>query len=264
MRATRSLRAPLATDRPDPHRAPPRSDRVAHPSRALLHAGRAPSRWLVRRRYDVRVTGAEHVPATGPVILAANHVGVVDGPMLSMFAPRPVHCLTKIEMFTGRTGAFLLAAGQVPLDRFRVDPRGVRTSLRVLRDGGALGIFPEGVRGAGELDRFHRGAAYLALVSGAPVVPVTVVGTREPGGHRESLPLRGARLDFVFGEPVDLGRVAWPRTRELVEAGSQALRERMLAAQSHALATTGRTLPGPLPAGELEPDPGDGVTEQSA
>ena len=193
---------------------------------------------------------------------------MADGPLLAIFAPRPVHAWTKVEMFRGGLGRFLLRCGQIPLDRFTVDPRAVRLGLRVLRDGGAVGVFPEGARGDGELGLFHRGAAYLALVTGAPVVPVTIVGTREPGGHTDSLPPRGSRIDLVLGEPVALGRVEWPRTRELVAASSTALRRRMLDAQAVALADTlagtGRTLPGPLPAGEHEPDPGGGVTEQSA
>ena len=68
----------------------------------------------------------------------------------------------------------------------------MKTCLRVLRDGGVVGIFPEGTRGAGEFDRFHRGAAYLALVTGAPVVPVVILGTREPGGGTERAARRAA------------------------------------------------------------------------
>lgn len=245
------------------HLLPPRTDAVVHPLRRPMSVGRPPSRWLMRSRWDVRVHGAEHVAAHGPVVLAGNHVGLMDGPLLAAFAPRPVHVLTKVEVFTGGLGRFLTAAGQVPVDRFTVDPAAVRTSLRVLRDGGVVGVFPEGVRGDGSLDRFHRGAAYLALVTGAPVVPFTVVGTREPGGHTDSVPARGARLDLAFGEPLDLGRVDWPRTRELVAACSTTLRRRMLDHQTDALAHLGRTLPGPLPAGELEPEPGGGVTEHS-
>ncbi len=253
----------VVTAREPHHRLPPRTDTVAHPSRWLLHGGRPPSRWLVRRRWDVRVHGAGHVPATGPVVLAGNHVGLMDGPLLAAHAPRPVHVLTKTEVFDGGLGRFLRAAGQIPVDRFVHDPAAVRRGLRVLRDDGVLGVFPEGVRGDGSLDRFHRGAAYLALVTGAPVVPFTVVGTREPGGHTDSVPARGARLDLAFGEPLDLGRVDWPRTRELVAACSTTLRRRMLDHQTDALAHLGRTLPGPLPAGELEPEPGGGVTEHS-
>ena len=78
------------------------------------------------------------------MILRPNHVGVIDGPLLAIFAPRPVHALTKMEMFKGFMGGFLLGAGQIPLDRFNPDPRAVKSCLRVLRDGRAVGIFPEG------------------------------------------------------------------------------------------------------------------------
>lgn len=242
------------------HTEPPRTDRTPHPPRLMLRGLRPVARRVLRHRYDVRVHGAERVPATGPVILAANHVGVIDGPLLASFAPRPVHALTKIEMFEGRLGWFLRGTGQVPLDRFVIDPSGVRRAVRVLRDGGCLGIFPEGARGSGELELFHRGAAYFALVTGAPIVPVVLLGTREPGGHTDSLPARGARIDLLFGTPFALGRRPWPRRRADVETASLQLRERMLHDLREALAATGRSLPGPLPAGEHEPDPTGGVT----
>jgi 1-acyl-sn-glycerol-3-phosphate acyltransferase len=242
------------------HTQPPRTDHTPHPPRLMLEKLRPVARWLIRRRYDVLVHGAEHVPASGPVIFAANHVGVIDGPLLAIFAPRPVHALTKIEMFRGRLGRFLHYSGQIPLDRFVSDPGAVRQALRVLRDGGTVGIFPEGRRGAGELDRFHRGAAYLALVTGAPVVPVIMIGTREPGGHTGSLPRRGARIELVLGAPFTLEQMAWPRRRRDVETASLQLRDRMLDDLREALVTTGRSLPGPLPSGEQEPDPSGGVT----
>jgi 1-acyl-sn-glycerol-3-phosphate acyltransferase len=242
------------------HLEPPRTDRTPHPPRGMLRRLRPVARWLIRRRYDVRVTGAEHVPTSGPVILAANHIGVIDGPLLAIFAPRPVHALTKVEMFRGRLGRFLHHSGQIPLDRFVADPAAVKQGVRVLRDGGVVGVFPEGRRGAGELDRFHRGAAYLALVSGAPVVPVILIGTREPGGHTGSLPPRGARIELVVGAPFTLEQMPWPRRRADVETASLRLRDRMLDDLREALVTTGRSLPGPLPSGELEPDPSGGVT----
>lgn len=246
------------------HHELPRSDRTPAPRRLMLHGLRPIARRVIRRRFEVRVHGSEHVPTTGPVIFAANHVGVMDGPILAIFAPRPVHALTKVEMFRGRTGRFLRGAGQIPLDRFNADPAAVRTCLRVLRDGRAIGIFPEGSRGAGDLQRFHRGAAYLALVSGAPVVPVIFLGSREPGGHTNDLPRRGGVVDMVVGQPVTHDALAWPRTREQVERTSLLLREHLLATLAHARALTGRDLPGPLPASEVELDPPTGVTEQGA
>jgi 1-acyl-sn-glycerol-3-phosphate acyltransferase len=247
-----------------PHHEPPRSDRVRFPPRFLLYRFRPLGRWVIRRRFAVRLHGVEHVPESGPLIFCANHIGVADGPLLAIFAPRPVHALTKSEMFRGPLGRFLRATGQIPLDRFNVDPAAARACLRVLRDGATVGIFPEGRRGAGDLERFHRGAAYFALATGAPVVPVAFLGTREPGAHSGALPPRGGAVDIVFGPPHPLEKVPWPRTKEQVERSSMLLRERMLVHLDHAKALTGRELPGPLPPTDVEPDPATGVTEQGA
>ncbi len=232
-----------------------------HPPTRLLAVVRPVSTWLARRRWPVRVHGADQVPAEGGVILAANHVGVLDGPLLAAFAPRPVHALTKQEMFTGPLGGFLRLAGQIPLDRFHPDPAAVRSCLRVVRDGGVVGIFPEGTRGSGLLERFHHGAAYLALVTGAPVVPVTMIGTRPPGGGTNALPARGEPMDLVLGTPWRTAQQPWPRTREHVGAASVLLRGHMLSELDGALARTRRSLPGPLPAGQSEDDPETGLVE---
>ena len=180
-------------------------------------------------------------------MVTANHIGIIDGPLMATFAPRPVHALTKIEMFDGRLGRFLTFAGQIPLDRSRTDPFAVRMALRVLRDSGTVGVFPEGTRGNGELDSFRRGAAYLAMVTGAPVVPLTFIGSREPGGHTNSLPPRRARIDIVVGQPIPVDAVPWPRLSTEVAALSDDLHQQMLTGLKDALAETGRDLPGPLP-----------------
>jgi 1-acyl-sn-glycerol-3-phosphate acyltransferase len=242
----------------------PRTDRTRHPVRRPLHWLRPLARFLLRRRYRITVHHGDRVPLTGPVLFASNHVGVIDGPLLAIFSPRPVHALTKEEMFQGLMGVVLRFSGQINQDRFNTDPAAVRAALRVLRDGGAVGIFPEGARGAGDLTRFHRGAAYLAMAGGATVVPVTQLGTREPGGHSGSLPRRGARIELVYGEPIEVPYQPWPRTRDEVWAMSRKLRAHMLTQLQAAVQETGRTLPGPLPAGEREADPGGGVTEESA
>jgi 1-acyl-sn-glycerol-3-phosphate acyltransferase len=245
------------------HTERPRSDRIKHPRRLMMVVLRPLTKAVVRRRLTVRVHGRELVPTAGPVIYAGNHMGIMDGPLLAIFAPQPVHALTKVEMFTGRMGRFLRRAGQIPLDRFNPDPAAVKACLRVLRDGNAVGIFPEGRRGAGDLERFHRGAAYFALVTGAPVVPVIFLGTREPGGHNDSVPVRGSAVDICFGPPIYVDPVPWPRSREQVEQVSLRLREQLRAALEQSLAATGRDLPGPVP-GEVDPDPATGVTERDA
>lgn len=225
---------------------------VRRPPRALLRAGRPVAAAVVRARWDLRLHHAERVPKDGPVIFAPNHAGWLDGPLLAVVSPRPVHALTKQEMFTGPLAVLLRRAGQIRLDRFHVDPGAVKTCLRVLESGGAVGVFPEGTRGDGELARVKCGAAYLALVSGAPVVPVSFFGTREPGGRSGSIPGRGARFDVVYGDPVHLGQQPWPRTRDDVLRATHLLAGRLREHLADAKALTGRSLPGPLPDPEEE------------
>ena len=223
-----------------------------HPPTWLLHGGRPASRWLIRRRYDVREHGTGNVPPQGPVIVAANHTGVIDGPLLAIFGPRPVHALTKEEMFRSRLGPLLRITGQVESDRFATDLRAIRACLHVLEHGGAVGIFPEGNRGAGDLTLFQNGAAYLALVSGAPIVPLMMFGTRPKGGGKDALPARGSGVDLVYGAPFRVARTPWPRTRTVVAATSEALHARMLEDLALGLALTGQTMPGPIPADEAK------------
>jgi 1-acyl-sn-glycerol-3-phosphate acyltransferase len=225
---------------------------MKHPPTWLLHGGRPASRWLIRRWYDVREHATGHVPPQGPVIVAANHTGVVDGPLLAIFGPRPVHALTKEEMFRSRVGHLLRVTGQVEIDRFATDVRAIRTCLHILEHGGAVGIFPEGNRGAGDLTRFQNGAAYLALVSGAPIVPLMMFGTRPKGGGKDALPRRGAVIDLVYGAPYRVEKRPWPRSRTVVAATSEALHARMLEELAAGLALTGQTMPGPIPADEAE------------
>jgi 1-acyl-sn-glycerol-3-phosphate acyltransferase len=178
--------------------------------------------------------------------MAANHVGWIDGPLLAICSPRPVHALTKQEMFSHGLGGFLLAAGQIRLDRFHVDVSAIRTAVKALQDGLAVGVFPEGTRGAGDMTSPRAGAAYLALVTGAPVVPVAFLGTRLPGGADGSVPPRGSRLAMTFGEPVDLGAKPWPRTQQDMADAASSVTDAILQTVRTAEQVTGMTLPGPL------------------
>ncbi len=164
---------------------------------------------MIRRRVKVRVVNGEKLPRKGPVILASNHVGVADGPLLAIFAPRPVHALTKQEMFKGFMNAFLLGAGQIPLDRFNPDPlRGEAVPAGAAQRPGDRHL-PRGVaRARGSSTGSTPGAAYLAMVTGAPIVPVVQFGTREPGAGSHALPAKGVVVDMVFGDPIQHPRHA--------------------------------------------------------
>lgn len=219
---------------------------VRAPRTRLLRAGRPAAQALLRSWYELELHNTEKVPATGPVVMAANHVGWIDGPLLAVSSPRPVHALTKQEMFSHGMGGLLLASGQIPLDRFRVDLQAIRIAVQALRHGHAVGVFPEGTRGAGDMTSPRAGAAYLALVTGAPVVPVSFLGTRMPGGSDGSIPQRGSRVAMTFGDPVRLESQPWPRTQHQVDEAARVVTAAILKTIREAEQRTGMTLPGPL------------------
>ncbi|MCW2786197.1 MAG: glycerol acyltransferase [Marmoricola sp.] len=233
-----------ATDRS--HRDLPRTADIKHPARLMLHSLRPAFSAFAHRRWDISHRGADKVPVDGPVVLAGNHIGFVDGPLMAIVGPRPVHALTKGELFSGPLGAFLAASGQIPVDRDEADPRALKTALRVLRDGGAIGMFPESTRGDGTVSTAAGGAAYLALAAGAPLVPVAFLGTRLPGSA-STFPPAGVRIVISYGDPIWVAQQDWPRRRAEVQDLTETLRQAMISTVRDAEQATGMTLPGPLP-----------------
>ncbi|HEY0905024.1 MAG TPA: lysophospholipid acyltransferase family protein [Marmoricola sp.] len=243
----------VAAGRPAPeHFELPRSDDVTHPSSALLRRGRPVATRILRRRWDLTLRGHDRVPLDGPLVVVANHVGVLDGPLMAILSPRPVHVLAKREMYHGALGALLSASGQIPVLREGPDPSAVKASLRVLRDGGAVGVFPEGTRGAGEVERVKPGAAYLAMATGATVVPLVFLGTRMPGGSNNSLPPARSPIVLSYGEPFTVGRQPWPRRQPETHALAARIKEALRATLREAEQATGLTLPGPIPGTDKE------------
>ncbi len=222
----------------------PRSDDLPSLPYRLADTLRRPARVYFGRRYDVTVHDDDLVPRSGPVLLASNHLGVLDGPFLLAFAPRMVHALVKREMFVGNTARGLHAVGQIPVERNATDPLAVRTALRVLRDGRVLAIYPEGTRGAGDFSRMRSGVAYLALATGAPVVPVACLGTRIAGIGIEQLPPKGTRIDLVYGDPIQVPAVPFPRRQAEVRALAADLHETLRTHVQKAVVATGNPLPG--------------------
>jgi 1-acyl-sn-glycerol-3-phosphate acyltransferase len=132
--------------------------------------------------YRTSVTGRHNVPTGGPVIFAGNHISFLDGPVMFGASPRPMHILVKQEMFTGFLGRVLTASGQLPVDRSG-DRAALQRCRKVLDAGRCVGILPEGTRGSGAAEDINGGVAWLALNSGAPVVPVSILGTRKGDEH---------------------------------------------------------------------------------
>ena len=174
------------------------------------------------------VTGAENIPATGPAILASNHLSVVDSIFLPLMVDRPVTFAAKSEYFTGTrwrdkvVGAYLRSTNQLSTDRAgaRAAQAMLDAALDLLNGGQLFGIYPEGTRSPdGRLYRGRTGIGYLALNSGAPVIPVAMIGTERilPPGHRIPRP---GKIEIRIGEPITFdqfrGQPAGARQRRAV------------------------------------------------
>jgi 1-acyl-sn-glycerol-3-phosphate acyltransferase len=188
----------------------------------------------LRAVYRPEIVGREHVPHSGPVIIAANHVSFADEIFTPLAARRQVLYFAKAEYFTapGLRGkamaAFFRGCGHVPVQR--ADTRSaagvIDIGVDLLKGGGALGIYPEGTRSPdGRLYKFRTGVARLALRSSAPVVPVGLVGTRDvqrPGSRRWHL----GRVGVHFGAPLYFGdRAGEERSSRVLREVTETVRE---------------------------------------
>ncbi|MER7665954.1 MULTISPECIES: lysophospholipid acyltransferase family protein [unclassified Streptomyces] len=214
---------------------------MTQPSERGAAVGRRIGIGLMYGLWRPRVLGAWRVPATGPAILAVNHSHNIDGPMLMGTAPRPVHFLIKKEAFVGPLDPFLLGIGQLKVDRSTADRTAISNALGVLETGGVLGIFPEGSRGEGDFASLRAGLAYFAVRSGAPIVPVAVLGSSERGGRliRQLPPLR-SKVDVVFGDAFEAGDAGGRRTRKALDEATVRIQERLTAHLENARRLTGR------------------------
>jgi 1-acyl-sn-glycerol-3-phosphate acyltransferase len=160
-------------------------------------------RWIARIFFAFSVEGQEHVPGSGPVILAPNHVSYLDPVVVGIAVTRRVHFMAKKELFRNPLiGWFLRGLQAYPVTRERVDPSTLKRTLSLLAAGQAVLMFPEGTRGDGRALRPAKpGIAVVAARSGAVVVPVFHWGTERvmPRGCRR---VRRAPLRVRFGPPL--------------------------------------------------------------
>lgn len=158
---------------------------------------------LMRLLFRIEGRGVAHVPAAGPLLVVANHVSVLDPPLVGGVSPRPLCFLAKAELFeVPLFGRFIHALNARPVRREGSDARALRTALRLLEAGRALLIFPEGTRGEEGVVREGRpGAGMLAVMSGAPVVPAYIAGSGRALPKGRVLP-RPAKVRVTFGPPL--------------------------------------------------------------
>ncbi|MDQ3067927.1 MAG: 1-acyl-sn-glycerol-3-phosphate acyltransferase [Actinomycetota bacterium] len=181
---------------------------------------RANFRVIAHRLYGVRITGAERIPEGSPAILVANHESMFDPWLLALVTPRPVRYMAKAELWRlALVGRAMEAFGAFPVERGTGDGSAMSRAAALLQAGAVIGIFPQGTSKQLPGRVFHRGAARLALVTGAPLVPVRLVGTR-------GLPRPGRRRTEVHvGEPiyVEPSKPTVAKARELTDRLKQAI-----------------------------------------
>lgn len=174
---------------------------------------------LMRLLFRLEGRGAEHIPAEGPVLIVANHSSVLDPPIIGGVCPRQLTFLAKAELFRiPGLGGLIRRLGARPLRREGADPGALRTARRVLAEGKALLVFPEGTRGEeGTLREAKPGAALLAVQSGATVVPAYVHGSGRAWPRGRRLP-RPAKVVVTFGAPLRFARATGADRKAQYEA----------------------------------------------
>jgi len=201
---------------------------------------------LSRGYWRLQARGRERVPPEGPLILVSNHSSVLDPPFIGAAAPRRLTFLAKAELFrVPMFGALIRAVGAHPLRREGGDPSALRTALRLVKEGEALLVFPEGTRGPeGALREAKAGAGMLAVLSGAPVVPVWIRGTGRAWPKGARLP-RPVKVMVTFGEPLRFERPQGGSRKEQYEAATRAMMAAIARLRDEAVAVGG--------AGPVEP-----------
>lgn len=164
---------------------------------------------IFRSLWRIHVTGAEMLPTTGPAILCPNHVSVIDSFVLPMTLARRITFVGKAEYLDSwKTRRLFPALGMIPIDRSGGDAAqaALDTAARVLEADEFFGIYPEGTRSRdGVLHKGKTGPARLAVRTGAPIIPVGIVGTRELQPPDQSVPSPFRPVEVRFGEPIDVG-----------------------------------------------------------
>jgi 1-acyl-sn-glycerol-3-phosphate acyltransferase len=176
----------------------------------LFDGVRWTTRTLISGSCRPTVIGLENVPKSGPFIVAPNHLSFLDSVIVQALMPRPVAFFAKAEYFTtkgfkGRVmKSFFTAVGSIPVERGEqaASVQALKTLLDILEDGRGIGIYPEGTRSRdGILYRGRTGVGWLALTTGAPVIPVGLIGTEklQPAGRNAVKP---QHFIMKVGEPI--------------------------------------------------------------
>ncbi|WP_308639120.1 lysophospholipid acyltransferase family protein [Paenibacillus silvisoli] len=175
-------------------------------------------RGLLRIIYAVlfrfEAEGLENIPATGPVVLCSNHISLLDPPTVGTKVKRKVHYMAKAELFEVPVlGPLIHRLGAFPVKRGGVSKDTIRKAIGLLKEGNVMGIFPEGTRKAGEDSAGKKGAAMIALRSGATVIPVAIIGNYK----------LFRKMRIKYGKPIDMTAFIENPSSDVLEQVTEAI-----------------------------------------
>lgn len=202
---------------------------------------------VMRSWYRMVVLGADCVPGHGPVIIACNHVGILDGPLLLACAPRPVRIMAGQDAFAPPLDGIMAKAGLIGLRPGFAPYTAVTEATATLAADGGVALFPEGRRGTGRVRSISHLVALLALRTGAPVVPAAVVGTRRDGMDADALPRRRSRVAVMFGAPFAVTSTSDHARRTVIAGAGEAIRQRLADVAAEVELATAIRLPDRAP-----------------
>ena len=152
--------------------------------------------------YAPRIIGVDNIPREGRVLIAPNHTSTMDGPLLLTALNRPTHVLTKTEVFVPVISTVMHAGGALETRWHSPDRNVLLRSRELLLEEKAVALFPEGSRSRGQFDWVKDGVSYLVAHTGAPIVPVAMLGTRFTGQPKSWITRPSQPVTIVIGEPI--------------------------------------------------------------
>jgi len=190
---------------------------------------------LLRLLTRWRVQGKENIPVQGSLIIVANHLNLIDPPLLSASIPRRIVFMAKEELFHSLIfGPLVRGWHAFPVRREQLDREALRQAQQVLSEGLALGMFPEGARSAtAQMQQAYAGASLVALRSGAPILPVGITGTEKIKSPIALL--RRPKVTVNIGRPLNLPSIDGKLTRAQLASATDFIMEHIaeLLPQSH-------------------------------
>lgn len=165
-------------------------------------------KFIYRILFRIEARGLENIPSEGPVIIASNHISLLDPPAVGILMKRQVRFMAKEELFKVPILGFLIRSfGAFPVKRGGVSKDAIKSAISLLRSGEVMGIFPEGTRSAGT-EGAKKGTAMIAIRSEATIIPTAIIGEYK----------LFRKMYIIYGKPVHIQPIVDEKPADLLEA----------------------------------------------